>query len=277
MVFQAFIDESYNDRGWFVLAGYVATAERWEAFSKEWEHLLPKFGVLDTRTGEYHFHMAEMMLNEERQSRIPAFGRVIEQHLDVMMSLRVFIPDIERAQQRLFIPDRELNHFPARSEVYRMGWNQILATFGNERQAFKDAIPPDAEIEFIFDKETSEKKLIAAWLADDRSYPVLSSIYSKIPSFESDRRFPPLQAADMLAWRVRDSCPKSGSIHEPMPRLRPLWDNAKPMKFIDMPLSEDGMVEMLMEGTADNMPSDTAIFDRKTGRRLQGRARQSDT
>lgn len=45
---QAYIDDSYNEDGTFVLAGHVATADAWEAFSREWEQALP-MGLRDER------------------------------------------------------------------------------------------------------------------------------------------------------------------------------------------------------------------------------------
>jgi hypothetical protein len=272
MVLQAFIDESYDGGGWFVMAGYLANADRWAEFSKDWGELLPKFGVLDIKTGNYHFHMTEMMHTEERRARIPVFGRVIEQHLDFMMSLRIFIPDIERAQQRLFVPGRELGRFPVTTELYRLGWNQILATFAASRETISEAVSIDANVEFIFDEAASRKKLLAAWEAKDQEYPVLSSRFDTIPRFEDDKEFVALQAADMLAWRVLRVCPPNSSTTERLARLYPLWENPKPMRHLDMPLSEDGIVAMLMDHTADNVPSDTAIIDRKTGLGVQGRA-----
>jgi hypothetical protein len=47
MVVRAYIDDSYTAGGVHVLAGYIARAEQWGAFSKEWEELLPL-----TRMGE---------------------------------------------------------------------------------------------------------------------------------------------------------------------------------------------------------------------------------
>ncbi len=78
MVLQADIDESYEGGGLFVLGGYVSTTEAWEEFSREWEELLPRFGIFD-EIG-YHFKMSEMARLNERLTKVPAFYRVIEKH-----------------------------------------------------------------------------------------------------------------------------------------------------------------------------------------------------
>ena len=51
MVLQAFIDES-GKNDWFVLGGYIASAEAWAAFSKDWEQILP-LGIRDKKG--FHF------------------------------------------------------------------------------------------------------------------------------------------------------------------------------------------------------------------------------
>ena len=71
MVFQAFVDESGKD-DIFSMAGYVATVERWVAFSVEWEKMLKPFGTVNAK-GQYQFHMTEIMANNERKARIQPF------------------------------------------------------------------------------------------------------------------------------------------------------------------------------------------------------------
>ena len=75
MVLQSFMDESYGDTGILVLGGYIASAESWTHFSKEWEEMLP-YGIRD-KDGRYHFKMSEMATNEDRMQRIPGFFRII--------------------------------------------------------------------------------------------------------------------------------------------------------------------------------------------------------
>jgi hypothetical protein len=58
MAIQAYMDDSFSPGGVHVLAGYVAPAESWAAFSKEWEQLLPR--ALPGKTGKYRFKMKEM-------------------------------------------------------------------------------------------------------------------------------------------------------------------------------------------------------------------------
>jgi hypothetical protein len=78
--YQAFIDDSRTKpSGEFVLGGHVAPAEKWVAFSGEWEGLLP----LGTRAknGKFHFKMAEMAKSPERMARVPRFYELIEKYV----------------------------------------------------------------------------------------------------------------------------------------------------------------------------------------------------
>ncbi len=72
MTLQAYIDESSDENGVFVLAGCISDAESWAAFTKEWEGVL-KYGILN-KHGRYHFKMSDMALNEERMSRVSRYS-----------------------------------------------------------------------------------------------------------------------------------------------------------------------------------------------------------
>lgn len=271
MGWKIFADESYDPNGWFVLAGYGACSEQWDLFSSDWGELLPRFGSLDSRTGTYSFHMTEMMNSDERKKNIIYFGRVIERHINFMISIRFWLPDIIRAQERLFIPGFKLLPFAPAEECVRIAWNQMMATCVASRDLISNAISEKEDLEFIFDKNSASAKFLAEWGVSERNYPMLSSSIKTMPRFEDDRILLPLQAADMLAWRVRTACPPSGEKY-PLETLRELWQRPKKMQFLDIVLHEDGITDMLLEGTADSVPVSTFIVDRKTGANIRGRA-----
>src|SRR5689334_2240194 len=64
VVFQAFIDESY-DADCFAFAGYIATAEQWAHFAKEWEELLPLYGKRN-KSGNLVFKMSQGSIRTEQ-------------------------------------------------------------------------------------------------------------------------------------------------------------------------------------------------------------------
>src|SRR5579863_6314358 len=59
VILQAYMDESYNEGGTFVMAGYVANVDAWAKFSQEWELLLP-LAMRSKRTNRHRFKMSEM-------------------------------------------------------------------------------------------------------------------------------------------------------------------------------------------------------------------------
>lgn len=101
MVFQAFMDESVTDGATFVLAGYIATAEKWARFTKDWEELLP-YGTLAS-DGSHHFKMKEMASLPERMERVRAFYKVIESHDLIGLSCKIDVSELARAKARVWV------------------------------------------------------------------------------------------------------------------------------------------------------------------------------
>lgn len=270
IVFRAFVDESYENGSWFVLAGFIASAETWAAFAADWEEVLPRFGLYDEVRQQHYFHMNEMAESPERMSRVPVFARIINRHLPLMISFQFYMPDVAKAQARLEVPGRRLEHFPPMSEIYRLGWNQMLAGFAGNRQVIDDVVPVRESVQFIFDRHSDARKFLTAW-ATTENYPTLSGLFDKEPGFEDDREFEGLQAADLFAWHVRHAL-KSGANTANLHPMRHLLDQADPKPFLSLTLNEDGITSMLMEGTADKTPNNLVVIDRKTGASIRGRA-----
>ena len=80
-MFNAFIDDSRSEDGrFFVLAGFIATAEKWATFSDQWQELL------DMHPRLARFKMNEMGRTPERLERAQWFYRVIEEHVQSAIS-----------------------------------------------------------------------------------------------------------------------------------------------------------------------------------------------
>jgi hypothetical protein len=84
--FQAFIDDS-RSKDEFVLAGHIATTEAWAAFSQKWEDILPL--ATKARNGKWHFKMSEMAMQPVLMSHVPAFYKIIEDHVICSISCRM--------------------------------------------------------------------------------------------------------------------------------------------------------------------------------------------
>jgi hypothetical protein len=93
VVLQAFIDESVTPTSTFVMAGYIATAEAWAQFSREWEALLP-LTMRSSSSAKRRFKMNEMA---QYMDRVPAFYHVIERHALFSLSCKIDVDNRERA------------------------------------------------------------------------------------------------------------------------------------------------------------------------------------
>ena len=97
MVIQAYLDDSYSENGVHVLAGYMARANSWALFAREWEQLLP----LSYRgnSGKYRFKMNEMA---HRLDDVRPFLNVIRSHVSYSFTLMMRETDLERARKRIW-------------------------------------------------------------------------------------------------------------------------------------------------------------------------------
>jgi len=208
--FQAFVDESYSSRE-FVLGGHIATAEQWALLGKEWERLLPKFGILapPNKFGKtYHFHMAEMAMTPERMERVQVFYRTIENHVATSISCRINLDDFkrgqERAKQAIFAKYRVQNlNLGLWANPYFFTFRVLVDQFHQRRNQLK-SIPPDEQVDFIFDDKVEKKPILEAWdgyllRAGDK----IKSRFGATPRFENDLQFEALQTADLWAWWIR--------------------------------------------------------------------------
>lgn len=210
--FQCFIDDS-RSKDEFVLAGHIATPEMWAQFSKAWDELLP-FGTR-AKNGKLHFKMSEMAMNPERMARVPAFYKVLEDHVLLSMSARMNLEDYERALERAEATTHGLASSNPRvklivspgapSKPFRILYRGLMDTFHKNRGTFADRLPLDQKVDFIFDNQSEKTAVINEWndyigARDDE----IRGLYGAAPRFEDDQEFLPLQAADLWAWWVRE-------------------------------------------------------------------------
>jgi len=246
MVMQAFIDESFDD-DWFVLGGFVSTAERWAEFAKEWEQLLPRFGTLGPNG--YHFKMAEMASIKERRERIPAFLRLIEKHTIAGLTCSLRLSDMEKAKARLHPVYKDVA-LPKYFQPFTLSLYGLLGTLAGNAEMLNGLL--ELPIDFYFDENSEKTQIISAWGkylgAEDSSVRLLTH---NTPKFEHDHVFLPLQAADALAWMARKRL-ADGSWVKMHPQNS---DDPQIIKSVDVELTEDNLFQYLMQG----MPQVTAV------------------
>ena len=201
MVMQAFIDDSYNQDGVFILAGYMATAETWVKFSLDWEELLP-FALLG-KSGKRRFKMREMVGNPDRAVNVPAFYHVIKKHSLLSISCKIDIGDLRRAIARISVVNWKLDWGPF-GNPYLMAFRCLIDMFHSRRQEISALIPLNEKVDFYFDEQRESGVIHAAWRDFiERRPDEIRSRFGAEPKFENDEDFMPLQAADFWAWWVR--------------------------------------------------------------------------
>jgi hypothetical protein len=248
--FQAFMDESVGvpPHGDFVLAGYIAPAQVWAAFSKDWEEALPL--GLKGKDGKYYFKMSEMALVPERMARVKRFSEIIDLHPLIPISCRLNLGEFENALSRF-------HAFAA-----RMGWNVdmqswanpyffsfrlLLDLFHQQKHMLEHVIPLDEKVDFIFDDRTEKKYIRKVW--DDSvegKEPEMRERFGAEPRFEKDADdFVALQAADFWAWWVREWYEEDN--YDPPEKMANfdfgLW-RGKKRPFLTVYATEDKLLEV---------------------------------
>jgi uncharacterized protein DUF3800 len=186
------------------LGGYIASAEAWANFSKEWKEMLPN-GTPD-KHGRYHFKMREMAVSERRMQRVPKFFRIIEKHVSLAISCKVSVIDIKRAKNRLWIPNVSVSYLDALANPWKFEFVALLdMLFHNRnRELIRSLIPNDEKIDFYFDTRSEKKAITKGWEAFVLRRPdKFRQFCGAVPRFEDDNDFLPLQAADFWAWWIR--------------------------------------------------------------------------
>jgi hypothetical protein len=198
---QAYCDESVTSSGdgrLFVMAGYIATQEAWAAFAREWANLL--------MLGPPHFRRINELKMAEMQSPLglqqaELFYRVIERHLDTYVACVVRLEDV----------------IAAWNEVKWLDWLDNIAILKNEYfLAFDNTIRVVAAsgsmlgvhepVDFIFDDHSQRAKCLRAWrITREVSPRSVRRLLGATPRFEDSKNALPLQAADLLAYYVREA------------------------------------------------------------------------
>ena len=258
MVLQAFIDDSYNENGVFVLAGFVASAEVWSKFAFDWEEILP-MGTLDS-SNNFHFKMSEMASSPERMERVGAFFRVIENHNLKAISIKIDLKELRRAQQRIWILGKNIN-WGVFANPYVFTFRCLMDGFHAGRSNFTSLIGENDRVDFILDQQSEKKIILSFWddyIAARPEKEIL--LFGATPRFEDDKQFLPLQAADLWAWWTRHWY-TTGAINE-SPKLEiPNWMGGKSdIHVLNMRLDEDHIVEAFIELIKSSDP-DAAVYD----------------
>ncbi len=203
---QAYIDDSKSERDppYFVLGGWLDTAEKWAKFSDAWQEELdrtPKLAYFKLReayskrpTGEFYG-----VGRTECLRRVGQFRRIIERFDPVSFGVGFRVDHYERAFGPLKPGKRANPYYFAVPQVLRL----IVEMIGRYDL-------PREPLNLIFDNQVMEKaRVVAAWESAANSVPLsdptdlFTHILRNSPTWADDRDVLPLQAADMHATWLR--------------------------------------------------------------------------
>lgn len=203
---QAYIDDSLSKGEVLVLAGYVASVEDWEAFSAEWQRRLD-----DARLDV--FKMAQVGPDPRSWEVAGYFYRAIEDHAKAFLAVAVELEPLKKVVDELFDVQKGGEWI---ANPYWLAF-RVIVDFTAQYQHTLDITEP---IDFIFD-ERGEKNDVRDGFAVFREScnDHLKARIGVEPRFEDDRRFLPLQAADMLAWLIRRHWLEHKSVVSPPIRM----------------------------------------------------------
>ena len=197
---QAFVDESVEDPV-FLLGGYIAPAERWKLFSNRWREVLelpPRLSYLKMKEAHACRGEFEGWSEPRRDERLKLLHGLIDEFAAGAFCLAFDFHKFKRAFAALGKLERkELN-------PYYFACSRLMTSLARSQKS----LGLDGPIKFIFDNRMMEKHHVVeawdwAWKVAKPEPPNLREIIGGAPSFEDDKDFWPLQAADMLAWWMR--------------------------------------------------------------------------
>lgn len=198
---QAFVDDSGHKGGppHFVLAGLVAPAENWAAFSEEWAACLsetpaiPIFKMREAAGRNGHFrHFTE----KERDDKVRRLAKIINRYADFYTYSIIDLSAHAETWGTLALkPHHEPYFWPFHTtimatcfQLWDLGWRERFEIFFDEQVIFG----PRAKLWYPVVREVINYK-----------EPEASQILPIDPVFRTDDEFLPIQAADLFAWWIR--------------------------------------------------------------------------
>jgi Protein of unknown function (DUF3800) len=208
---QVFLDES--DTGTVLsMAGYISTVERWNRFSDEWEIAcsekpsIKKFLFSDWSKLNGQFLK---LSQEDADQKLLSLYKIIADNVSAYVSCAV-----NPKEYRAFFNSKR---FP---KAVRSPYYCCLLTIMTNLPRLVAESDLTGPVDFIFDRQVMEEKHIYdAWYQLEEMGLIDRDLIKSSPSFKTDDEVLPLQAADMLAGRMRLALTESLNIVPPRPSI----------------------------------------------------------
>jgi hypothetical protein len=194
----------------------------------EWSSLLTMRSPHWLALSEYHAQ--EMHGTQLRDEQSELFYRVIEKHLSVHISVSLRPSEVKRVYENAVWPDW-LDNREVIGNAYFAGFQAMMLGLTWEQNQFGI----DGPVELIFDAHSSWKQPTRSWNITKQWTPFaqVRALMRQPPSFRNSATTMPLQAADLLAYYVRQSdVASSGKLVFP-------WKQNKRMRGVHFFLTEE--------------------------------------
>ena len=176
------------------MAGYVAAAEEWAAFSKEWKELLDDQPVLK------RIEMQEMAQSPERMERASRFYRTIERHVRIAVSCIIPVDELRQAVRQFNWPSYMIS-VEKIEDPYFFAWKATIDMLAQEHAS----MGLREQIDFVFGDQAEKDAIRAHWARYKLPIATETDQFTENdPLFCSAEDSLPLQAADFWAWWVRE-------------------------------------------------------------------------
>lgn len=201
IMLQAYLDDSGSEPNSpiYCLAGYLANVGQWKRFSPAWKAALLADPSID------YFKMSEAMdlrgqfegiPSALRDQKVFSLAEITHKHIEARINITIGRDDFD-----IFL--KPTSDWPEVQDPYFICFYALVVMVN----AFHRRIGlPDVEIDFIFDEQGNIGKRAVGWwdILLHQAGPDRAKLLGSAPIFRNDRKFLPLQAADMYAWVIRD-------------------------------------------------------------------------
>jgi hypothetical protein len=234
LVLQAYLDDSGKEEPVFMLAGYLATAERWAEFSDSWDAALradPPISYLKMRDAWGRRGEFAGWTEDLRDAKIRLLLETVARYGLVTLAVVIDHEAYKHVEAHKIAAKLKSPYFVCAYKIMTMTLTHLAAVGSAE------------PVEFIFDEQGKQaEQVLAAWRFLKSAAPasVRPSIGSR-PSYFSEQERMPLQAADMFAWMLR-RCYADQADGKPSTILR--WDDYEGTR-LPCVLTECGETELL--------------------------------
>jgi hypothetical protein len=221
---QAFVDGSgTGDPRALIIAGYIAATETWTALSNEWRAHLD----------DLKMSCFKMSATTSRPEIGASFYRIIEKH-NVLGGISITVDTAGlRKVVREVVPPEDIKAQKLENPYFFAVRGLVLGLAALHRE-----IGISASVDFVFDEDTEKGGFLSVWpfVVKDATDEIRKML-GATPAYGRDDLLMPLQAADLLAYWIRDwhlAGRPEAKMSSPFP-----WQPKKRMNYLHMLIGEE--------------------------------------